>query len=171
MRAADGRELRAHLLVAADGRSSKLRGMLGLPGETTLASFSVAVALAGMPVAAPGYGHVFTAAPGPVLAYAFARDAVRMCIDVPRDIPRGRGPLSDYVRTEYAPHLPEPTRTALERALGRGDFELCANHVVATSACAVKGAVLPRRRRGLLASADGDGDDGRAPRCPDASPP
>jgi 2-polyprenyl-6-methoxyphenol hydroxylase-like FAD-dependent oxidoreductase len=142
LRATDGREMRARLIVAADGRSSKIRGMLGLRGDTTLASYSVAVALDGMPVAAPGYGHVFTAAPGPVLAYPFARNGVRMCIDVPRDIPRGRGPLAEYLLATYAPHLPEPTRSALEGALAQGDFEVCANHVVATAACAVKGAVL-----------------------------
>ena len=138
----DGRKVHARLIVAADGRGSKLRGMLGLPGETTLASYSVAIILEGMPVAFPGYGHVFTAAPGPVLAYPFARNAVRMCIDVPRDIPRGKGPLAEYLRVHYAPHLPEPTRGALVAALAQGDFELCANHVVATAACAVKGAVL-----------------------------
>jgi squalene monooxygenase len=142
IRAVDGRQLDARLVVAADGRGSKLRGMLGLHGETTLASFSVAIALEGMPVAAPGYGHVFTAAPGPVLAYPFARNGVRMCIDVPRDIPRGKGPLAEYLRDRYAPHLPEPTRSALLAALARGQFELCANHVVSTAACAVKGAVL-----------------------------
>ncbi len=142
VRCADGREFHAPLLVAADGRHSKVRRLLGIPADTSLLSQMVVVDLDGDLLPQAGFGHVFLGAPGPVLAYPYAPRKVRMCIDVPLGVPTGRKGVASYVRSTHAPCVPEPLRAALIAALDRGHFSGAANHAIYTSTCAAPGVVL-----------------------------
>ncbi len=142
VRCADGLDCRASLVVAADGRHSKVRRLLGLPTTTTLLSHMVVVSVERDLLPKPGYGHVFVGAPGPALAYPYAQGKVRMCIDVPLAMATGRDRIASYVRERYALFIPEPLRSALVVSLERGDISGCANHAIYTSTCVAPGVAL-----------------------------
>ncbi len=137
-----GAELRAALLVAADGRHSRLRSLLGLPFRSELLSYTLAPAVDGGVLPEPGHGNVLLGAPGPILAYPFGGDRARICIDVPTGIPGGRAGLVAFLRERYRDHFPEPLRRAAFAALGDARLPASANHAVSTDGCAVPGAVL-----------------------------
>jgi squalene monooxygenase len=142
----DGVEHRARLVVAADGRHSRVRKLLGVPTATTLLSYTVAVALEGNGLPEPEHGHVFVGAPGPILAYPYGLDRVRMCIDVPLGAPRGRDGLARFLSERCVAHVPPAMQRAMRSALSEGPSESplggSANHAVYADACAVPGAVL-----------------------------
>ncbi len=142
VRCAGGREHRASLVIAADGRHSKVRRLLGIPADTTLLSQMVVVDLDGDLLPRPGFGHVFLGAPGPVLAYPYAPAKVRMCIDVPLGAPAGRNAVAAYAAKTHARFVPEPLRGAMVAALERGQFAGAANHAIYTSRCAAPGVAL-----------------------------
>jgi squalene monooxygenase len=137
-----GDEYRAPLIVAADGRHSKLRKLLGIPTQSTLLSYTVAPALEGDLLPIAGSGHVFVGAPGPILAYPYGHERIRMVIDIPLGVTHGRGSIAAYVREHYAAHVPPAIREGMIAALDRGAFASSANHAVSTDACAVPGAAL-----------------------------
>ncbi len=142
VRTADGRELHATLTIAADGRQSKVRALLGLEPEVKLLSYTVAVGVEGEVLPHPGHGHVFLGAPGPILAYPYGEELTRMCIDVPTGEAKGKQAIKDYIRTHYARFVPEPLRTPMLQSLESQPFEACATHAVETDVCAADGAVL-----------------------------
>ena len=139
---ADGTALKADLVVAADGRYSRLRKALGLEPQVELVSYTVAVACEGPVLPYRMRGHVFLGAPGPILAYPYGEDRVRMCIDVPVGLAKGREAFLELVREEYARFVPEPLRAAMLHALQHHPFEACATHVVETESCAAPGIAL-----------------------------
>ncbi|MFT3839802.1 MAG: NAD(P)/FAD-dependent oxidoreductase [Myxococcaceae bacterium] len=138
----DGQSFFCDLLVAADGRQSKLRRLIGLEPPVRLLSYTLAVTVEGDVLPAAGHGHVFLGAPGPILAYPFGERRVRMCIDVPLGEARGKDALRRYVRENYARHVPEPLRTPFLESLESHPLEGCANHAISTEGCAIPGAVL-----------------------------
>jgi len=140
VRRQDGSELRADLVVVADGRGSKLRPLLGLEPEVKLLSYSVTLGVEGDLLPQPGYGHVFLGAPGPILAYPYAEGRVRFCIDVPLG-PKGKDAIVAFIRDRYTPHVPGKLRAALLHAL-ETQFEGCANQSISTTACAAPGVAL-----------------------------
>jgi 2-polyprenyl-6-methoxyphenol hydroxylase-like FAD-dependent oxidoreductase len=143
VRDANGREYRSRIVVAADGRHSRVRKLLGIPTSSTLLSYSVAISLEGddvLPEA--GYGHVLVGAPGPVLAYPYGEGRVRMCIDVPLGVAKGKDVLLGFLRDRYAQHLPDPIRRAMLVALHTAPIGGAANHAIYTGRCAVPGAAL-----------------------------
>lgn len=143
LRCAGGVEYSCALVVAADGRHSRLRKLLGIETRTTLISHMALLGVDGAVLPEPGFGHVFVGAPGPVLAYAYGEQRGRLCVDVPLGAARGGAKaLLEYVRRHYAPHVPEPLRGALLAELDAGRLSSCANHAVIAGACAVPGAVL-----------------------------
>jgi squalene monooxygenase len=146
VRTSDGCEHRARLVVAADGRHSRVRKLLGIPASSTLLSYTVAVALEGNVLPTPEHGHVFVGAPGPILAYPYGPDRVRMCIDVPLAAPRGRESLVRFLLERYVPHVPSGVQGAMRKALSESSRESplggAANHAVYADACAVPGAAL-----------------------------
>jgi len=137
-----GDEYRAPLVIAADGRHSKLRKLLGIPTQSTLLSYTVAPALEGDLLPIPDSGHVFVGAPGPILAYPYGPQRIRMVIDIPLDVTHGRASIAAYVRENYASHVPGALSRKMVEALDRGDFASSANHAISTEACAVPGAAL-----------------------------
>jgi 2-polyprenyl-6-methoxyphenol hydroxylase-like FAD-dependent oxidoreductase len=142
VRCADGRTFAAKLVVAADGRHSRIRKLFAIPTDVTLASYTIGATLLGDVLPLPRHGHVFVGAPGPILAYPFGVSHVRMCIDVPLDAPRGKGHLTDYIEAEYGAFLPDRIRVGMNESLRRDPLRACANHAIYTHACAVPGGAL-----------------------------
>jgi len=142
VRLRNGEELRAKLVVAADGRQSRVRKSLGLEPEQTLLSYTVVATVRGPKLPWRGFGHVFLGAPGPILAYPYGDELIRLCIDVPLDAPKGRDAMRRYVRENFADCVPQPLRDAMLQSVENDPFEGCATHSVYTQACAVPGAVL-----------------------------
>jgi 2-polyprenyl-6-methoxyphenol hydroxylase-like FAD-dependent oxidoreductase len=142
VRTADGGEIRAPLTIVAEGRHSKLRRALGFADETRLLSFTAALLVEGGELPRPAYGHVFLGVHGPILAYAIGGGRVRMCVDVPCEVDKGQAAVTAFLRTECAPSVPEPLRTAMLRALVEAPPEICANHAIKTHRCAGKGVAL-----------------------------
>jgi 2-polyprenyl-6-methoxyphenol hydroxylase-like FAD-dependent oxidoreductase len=142
VRAEGGGEIRAPLTVVAEGRHSKLRRALGFADETRLLSFTAALLVHEARLPRPAYGHVFLGTWGPILAYAIGGGRVRMCIDLPVETGKGQAAVAEFLRTECAPSVPEPLRSAMRRALSESPAEICANHAIKTRRCAARGVAL-----------------------------
>lgn len=139
---ADGERVLADLTIVAEGRHSKLRGLLGIAQEVRLLSFTAALLLDDVEVPHARHGHVFLGAPGPVLAYAIGEGRVRMCVDIPASVEKGREAILALLRAAYAPFIPEPLRAAMLRAASADSLEICANHAIHTRRCAAPGVAL-----------------------------
>lgn len=135
-------EFRAELTVGADGRQSRVRKLLGIEAVVERLSHTVTASIPSSALPRPSHGHVFLGGVGPVLAYPFAHDSARMCIDLPLQAGKGTDKIADYVREHQVPQLAPSIREALLEALARGDFGGCATHAVTTTTCAVPGAAL-----------------------------
>ncbi len=142
VRCADGRTFDARLVVAADGRHSKLRKLFAIPTDVTLSSYTIGATLLGDVLPLPRHGHVFVGAPGPILAYPFGEGHVRMCIDVPLEAPHGKAGLTDYIERRYSAFVPDRIRGAMVESLRKDPLRACANHAIYTHACAVAGGAL-----------------------------
>lgn len=139
---ANGERVLADLTLVAEGRHSKLRGLLGIAQEVRLLSFTAALLLEDVEVPSPRHGHVFLGAPGPVLAYSIGEGRVRMCVDIPATAEKGKAAILDLLRVAYAPFVPEPLRAAMLRAASADALEICANHAIHTRRCAGPGVAL-----------------------------
>ncbi len=113
----------AALIVGADGRSSRVRSALGLSSDTTTLSRMAGLRLSGIEMPFEGYGHVLLGGPGPILGYRIGEDQVRLCIDLPNDLPTDAATLWDA----YSPVLPEAMRSAFRRELLNGRIQWAAN--------------------------------------------
>lgn len=132
----------ADVVIACDGRHSKLRALIEMPERARLLSFTAAALLQDCPLPNPGFGHIFLGAWGPILLYPInARDA-RTCIDLPSDMDKGKDAVIARIRDGYAQHLPEGVRATLIRALDGGEIEVAANYSISTDECTVPGAAL-----------------------------
>jgi len=139
---ASGERICAELTLVAEGRHSKLRGLLGIQEETRLLSFTVALLLEDVELPHPNYGHVFLGALGPVLAYGIGQGRARMCVDLPTSVEKGQAAMAKLLREAYAPFVPEPLRSAMLRAASAPAIEVCANHAIQTRRCALPGVAL-----------------------------
>jgi squalene monooxygenase len=132
----------APLVLAADGRHSKVRALIEMPERARLISYSAAALLPDCDLPAPGHGHIFLGAPGPILAYPInARDA-RTVIDLPADMDRGKEAVLRSILTQYLPVLPDVVRPSFDRALENGEVEMAANYAIYTDECTVPGLAL-----------------------------
>jgi 2-polyprenyl-6-methoxyphenol hydroxylase-like FAD-dependent oxidoreductase len=142
VRTESGEEIRAPLTVVADGRHSKVRKALDFPESTRLLSYTAAVLVDAAELPRPGHGHVFYGTWGPILAYPIDGGRVRMCLDIPLDTVKGKAAVDAFIRAECAPHVPEPLRSAMLRALEAHETEMCATHSISTRRCTAPGVVL-----------------------------
>ena len=134
-------ELRADLVVVADGRQSRLRTALGLEPDIRLLSHTIVFKVHGK-LPSADHGHVFLGAQGPILAYPYGDNLIRFCVDVPLGAAKGKEAIVELLVSQYAPVVPSPLREAMIEALRTEPFEGCATHAISTSSCAAPGVVL-----------------------------
>jgi 2-polyprenyl-6-methoxyphenol hydroxylase-like FAD-dependent oxidoreductase len=132
----------APVVIACDGRHSKIRALIEMPEEARLLSFTAAALLEKCPLPQPGFGHIFLGAWGPILVYPINAENARTCIDLPSDMDKGKEAVVARIRADYAPHLPEGVRATLIAALDKDDIEVAANYAIYTDECTVPGAAL-----------------------------
>jgi squalene monooxygenase len=116
--AESGAEIRidAKQIVAADGRRSGTRRLLGLPDRSVGISFMGGIILNDVGLPVEGYGHVINGGPGPIMLYRIGADRVRMCIDIPASaasLRRDTNALYDAV----APVVPPAIARAMAASL------------------------------------------------------
>jgi 2-polyprenyl-6-methoxyphenol hydroxylase-like FAD-dependent oxidoreductase len=130
----DGRrhELRADLVIAADGKGSTVRKLAGISdeGRETI-GFTAGLELRDASLPRPGYAHVFLGAWGPVLAYPILREPsgtirTRVTIDLPRELPVKGPALKQHVLRAYVPFVPAPLSALIAAAIAahRGPLEI-----------------------------------------------
>jgi 2-polyprenyl-6-methoxyphenol hydroxylase-like FAD-dependent oxidoreductase len=140
--------VRAPLVVACDGRHSKLRTLVGIDERARLISYTAAALLRDCPLPHPGHGHIFLGAWGPILAYPIAApnddgtETARACIDLPLEMERGTDAVIAAIRESYLPHVDAGVAESLRRALDAGELEMAANYAIYTDECTVPGAAL-----------------------------
>jgi 2-polyprenyl-6-methoxyphenol hydroxylase-like FAD-dependent oxidoreductase len=127
---ADGatRRLTADLIVGADGRSSRVRQSVLGARRHRLVSCMAGVLLEGVSLPREGFGHVLVGAPGPMLAYRVAADAVRLCIDVPAEFCK-TDDLNEFLAAHYAEFLPFEWREPFVAACRTGRTVWAKNEV------------------------------------------
>jgi 2-polyprenyl-6-methoxyphenol hydroxylase-like FAD-dependent oxidoreductase len=146
VRTDEGEEIRAGLTLIAEGRHSRLRRALGIEEESRLLSYTAAVLVEETALPNARYGHIFLGAPGPILAYPIAEGprgaTVRMCIDLPDLEQKGTDAVTERLRRDYAPLVPEPLRSGMLRSLAERPPEMAANYSIHTQRCVAPGAAL-----------------------------
>ncbi|MBK7865337.1 MAG: FAD-dependent monooxygenase [Archangiaceae bacterium] len=144
---ASGARLDAELLVAADGRASKLRHAAGIATTTGERVRMLGVRVRG-PLPHEGYGHVALGGDAPVLAYRISRDAVRVLFTAvdphahpfEADVHALGEPLSSQVRAALAEQRSTsavvwaltPRRSSHGRLFLAGDAGGCVHPLTAT---------------------------------------
>lgn len=109
--------IEAKRIVAADGRRSGTRRLLGLPDESVGVSFMAGVTLDHVDLPLEGYGHVMRGRAGPILAYRIGANKIRMCLDVPADavaLRRDTNALYDAVAPALTPAMAEALAVSLK---------------------------------------------------------
>jgi 2-polyprenyl-6-methoxyphenol hydroxylase-like FAD-dependent oxidoreductase len=125
--------VRADRIIGADGRSSKLRALLGGPGESERLSYMAGLELKDARLPLEGLGHVFLGGPGPALLYRIDERRIRACLDVPTacgSAARRPEALFEAFRAVLPPQLEAALRAATREPIawaatgfrGRGFF-------------------------------------------------
>jgi len=126
-------QLRARLLVGADGAASSVRRLAGIGARRRRISTMLGFVVPCGRLPHPGFGCVLLGGPAPALAYQIATDAVRVMFDLPDDTEgsdvsaRGRA---------YLTALPEPLRTDVREAMDAQRGLVSASHSVVPDAVA-----------------------------------
>jgi squalene monooxygenase len=116
--------VRARLLVAADGRASPVRRMLGITARHTRLSTMLGVTVDSACLPHPGYGHQFVGSARPALAYAIRPGVARVMLD----LPLGSTVRTPRERPEFLLALPSRLRAAVRQALeGRDAVRMASN--------------------------------------------
>jgi squalene monooxygenase len=142
VRTANGDAVAARLTLAADGRHSRIRQAMGISARPHPVSLSAILLAKDASLPTRGYSHICLGAPGPILAYGLRGRDVRYCVDIPIRSDNSRARVTQLMRTQYAPILPEPLRSQMLSALDSGPFAMCGNHTVYTDRCTIAGAAL-----------------------------
>jgi squalene monooxygenase len=142
VRTPDGEVRRARLVVAADGRHSRMRRQFGLRDDATLLSYTVVASVPRDTLPDPAYGHVLLGGPGPVLAYPYSEDRARMCIDVPLSVTGGREQIRKFVIGSYQREVSGALGLAMRRAVSEEPVSAMANHKLTVERFYVPGGVL-----------------------------
>ena len=109
-------EIKAKRIVAADGRRSGTRRLLGLPDGSVGVSFMAGIVLDDVALPVEDFGHVMNGAAGPIMSYRIGSNKVRLCLDVPASATQLRRDR-DALYAAVAPALPAPMAKALAVSL------------------------------------------------------
>jgi squalene monooxygenase len=142
VRTPNGDIRRARLVVAADGRHSRVRRLFGLRDEAKLLSYTVVASVPRESLPDPRYGHVLLGGPGPVLAYPYSESRARMCIDVPLGASGGREKVRQFVLESYQREVAGMLGAAMRQAVASDPVSAMANHKLTVERFYVPGGVL-----------------------------
>lgn len=143
-------EVRADLVIAADGKGSTVRKLAGISdeGRATI-GFTAGVELRNASLPRPGYAHVFLGAWGPVLAYPILREAdgtvrTRITFDLPRELPVKGNAIKQHLLRSYVPFVPAPLSAEIAAAVmaHRGPLEMAPTVNLPAPSAAMPGLVL-----------------------------
>lgn len=121
-------EVRAGLVVAADGKGSPTRKLLGIPDRRETLGFTAGVEILDAAVPAPLHANVILGAAGPMLCYPIEVDEggrllSRLTFDLPNGLPAKGKALGAYLMRTFVPYLPLPlaqqTAAAIEARGGQ----------------------------------------------------
>jgi len=129
IRASDGAagpdlEIRADLLVAADGKASPTRKLLGIPDRRETLGFTAGVEIVDARVGHPRAATVVLGAAGPMLCYPIEqREDGRLCsrltFDLPHELPVKGPRLAEHLLRAFVPYLPLPLARQTAAAIAR----------------------------------------------------
>lgn len=143
-------EIRADLVIAADGKSSSVRKLAGISdeGRETI-GFTAGIEIVDANLCRPGYAHVFLGAWGPVLAYPIAREPdgrirTRVTFDLPRVLPAKGSAAKQYLLRTYVPFVPAPLSTQMAQAIAdhQGHLHMAPTVELPAPSAAMPGLVL-----------------------------
>jgi 2-polyprenyl-6-methoxyphenol hydroxylase-like FAD-dependent oxidoreductase len=126
------------LLIAADGRASHLRKLLGIGESRARLSSMLGVLVKADRLPHPGHGHLFIGGAAPVLGYAITEQMARVMVD----LPAGQGAAELLKAPELLAGLPVELRQAVLEAAKTGEVLIAANETRLPEAVAVHSAVL-----------------------------
>lgn len=109
------RTIRARMLVAADGRASPVRKLLGISERHERMSTMIGVTVPAEALSHPGHGHIFIGGPAPVLGYTIAPGVARVMVD----LPLGSGPRRPLEEPEILAGVPSLLRGEILAAIER----------------------------------------------------
>jgi 2-polyprenyl-6-methoxyphenol hydroxylase-like FAD-dependent oxidoreductase/phytoene/squalene synthetase len=133
-------DVRAGLVVGADGRSSAVRaGCFGPRHAPAAVSHMAGVLLTGVRLPHEGYGHVMLGGPGPLLMYRVSEASVRLCLDVPVG---GGARSTEALWHGFGPVLPDTLRHAFRDALEHGKVVWAANRLTPRTCYGEAGVAL-----------------------------
>jgi len=133
-----GERLRVRLLIAADGRASQLRKLLGIAESRARLSSMLGVLVRAELLPHPGHGHLFIGGAAPVLGYAITPEVARIMVD----LPAGQGAAELLKAPELLAGLPVELRQAVLEASATGEVLIAGNETRLPEAVAVQSAVL-----------------------------
>ncbi|MCH9686213.1 MAG: FAD-dependent oxidoreductase [Deltaproteobacteria bacterium] len=143
-------EIRADLVIAADGKSSTVRKLAGISdqGRTTI-GFTAGVELVDASLPRSSYAHVFLGAWGPVLAYPILNEAdgttrTRVTFDLPHYLPAKGEALKQHLLRTYIPFVPAPLSAQLAAAVNahQGPLHMAPTVNLPAPSAAMPGLVL-----------------------------
>lgn len=123
-------EVRADLVVGADGKASQVRRLAGQPDDRQTIGFTAGLELRDAAVPAATWGNIVLGAWGPVLVYPIHRDpqglTYRVTFDLPAQLPAKGERIGEYLLETFVPYLPTALGDQLARVIGghRGPFEM-----------------------------------------------
>lgn len=131
------RLVQARLLVAADGRGSLVRKLLGIRDHHERMSTMLGLTVDARHLPHEGHGHLFIGGPAPVLGYAIGHGVARILVDLPL------GSRPQRVRdAETLQGLPENLRAAVLSALEAQPSRMASNDTRLPETISLGSAVL-----------------------------
>jgi 2-polyprenyl-6-methoxyphenol hydroxylase-like FAD-dependent oxidoreductase len=129
--------LRTPLVVAADGRNSRLRGMAGIRHKQVQVSRMIGYLLNGTQLPHSGFGHVFVGGPAIALAYTISAGATRVMFDLPLETNQhGSEPKQGCVDA-----LPQPLRNDVVHVM-KTDTPLTSSNYSIVPEAVIKGRLV-----------------------------
>lgn len=105
-------EIRADLVVGADGKASPTRKLIGIPDRRETLGFTAGVEIVDARLSERYFAHVLLGAAGPMLCYPIEhRDGQlisRLTFDLPHELPAKGARLGECLLKTFVPYLPLP---------------------------------------------------------------
>ena len=137
----DYKTIHAKLTITSDGFFSSFRKDLS-NNVKTVTSFFIGLLLKDCDLPFPNHGHVFLSAPTPFICYPISSTETRLLIDFPGSKAPKRDEITEHIKNNVAPFLPEEFKHCLEHAMEDKDYKLMPNHYMAAKPVLKEGAVM-----------------------------